>query len=86
MPLHEGDNYIRLLRHSAEQVSEVAAASEPRDGRCLRDCFATLTFDADHGTGHAQDIAYTRTFLPGLKNFHRTAAQNDRAAIFTVDH
>lgn len=47
--------------------------------------FATLTFDAYQGTGDAEDIAYTQAFLPGLKNFYRTAAQTGRAAIFTVD-
>lgn len=48
--------------------------------------FATLTFDAHQGTGDAEDIAYTQAFLPGLKTFYRTAAQNGRAAVFTVDH
>ncbi|MFH9089210.1 hypothetical protein [Streptomyces sp. NPDC017673] len=35
--------------------------------------------------GDTEDIGYTQTFLPGLKNFYRTAARNGRAAIFTVD-
>jgi hypothetical protein len=84
VPLHEGDDYI-ICYVTAEQVREVAAALEPLDGQWLHDRFATLTFDAYQGTGDAEDIAYTQAFLPGLRDFYRTAAHNGRAAIFTVD-
>ncbi|MCC5474523.1 YfbM family protein [Streptomyces sp. NPDC059680] len=84
VPLHESDDYI-VCYVTAEQVREVAAALEPLDGQWLCDRFSTLTFNAYQGTADAEDIAYTQAFLPGLKNFYRTAARNGRAAIFTVD-
>ncbi|MEU1600701.1 DUF1877 family protein [Streptomyces sp. NPDC005708] len=83
VPLHEGDNYI-VCYVTADQVREVAKALEPLDGQWLSDRFATLTFDAYQGTGDADDIAYTQAFLPGLRSFYLTAAQNGRAVIFTV--
>ncbi|GAB2657488.1 YfbM family protein [Prescottella soli] len=83
-PLHDGDDYL-VCHVTAEQVREVAAALEPLDGQWLRDRFATLTFVDYEGTGDADDIAYTAAFLPDLKDFYRTAAQNGRAVIFTVD-
>ncbi|WP_217562032.1 DUF1877 family protein [Streptomyces sp. GbtcB6] len=83
VPLHEGDHYI-VCYVAPEQVSEIAAALQPLDDQWLGNRFATLTFDDYQGTGDAEDIAYTQAFLPGLKNFYRTAAQNGRAAIFTV--
>lgn len=84
VPLHEGADYS-VCCVTVEQVRDVAAALEPLGGQWLRDRFATLTFDAYQGTGDTEDIAYTQAFLPGLKNFYRTAAQNSQAAIFTVD-
>jgi hypothetical protein len=84
VPLHEGDDYI-VCYVTADQVREDAAALEPLDGQWLSNRFATLTFAAYQGTGDTEDIAYTQVFLPGLKTFYRTAAQNGRAAIFTVD-
>ncbi|MGW1863867.1 DUF1877 family protein [Streptomyces collinus] len=83
VPLHEGDNYI-VCYVTADQVREVAKALELLDGQWLSDRFATLTFDAYQGTGDADDIAYTQAFLPGLRSFYLTAAQNGRAVIFTV--
>ena len=84
LPLHEGDDYI-VCYVTAEQVREVVAALESLDEQWLRDRFATLTFNDYQGTADAEDIAYTQAFLPGLTDFYRTAAQNRRAAIFTVD-
>ncbi|MGV9563526.1 DUF1877 family protein [Streptomyces sp. NPDC003480] len=84
VPLHEGDDYI-VCYVAPDQVREVAAALEPLDNQWLSNRFATLTFEAYQGTGDAEDIAYTQAFLPGLKNFYHTAAQNGRAVIFTVD-
>ncbi|MGW3312984.1 DUF1877 family protein [Streptomyces sp. NPDC001073] len=81
--LHGGDDYI-VCYVTADEVREIAKALEPLDGQWLSGRFATLTFDAYQGTGDAEDIAYTQAFLPGLKNFYLTAAQNDRAVIFTV--
>lgn len=83
VPLHEGDDYI-VCHVTAEQVPEVAAALDAVDGPWLRDRFATLSFPAYQGTGDAEDIAYTQAFLPGLKDFYRTAARDGRAVIFTV--
>ncbi|MER6210865.1 DUF1877 family protein [Streptomyces sp. NPDC001642] len=83
VPLHGGDDYI-VCYVTADQVREIAKALEPLDGQWLSDRFAMLTFDAYQSTGDAEDIAYTQAFLPGLKNFYLTAAQNDRAVIFTV--
>ncbi|MEU4095827.1 YfbM family protein [Streptomyces sp. NPDC026673] len=83
VPLHEGDDYI-VCHVTAEQVPEVAAALDALDGPWLRDRFATLDFPAYQGTGDAEDIAYTQAFLPGLRDFYRTAARDGRAVIFTV--
>ncbi|MFE2584859.1 DUF1877 family protein [Streptomyces sp. NPDC059378] len=84
VPLHEGDDYI-VCYVAPEQVHEVAAALEPVDDQWLSNRFATLTFNDYQGTGNAEDIAYTQAFLPGLKDFYRTAAQSGSAVIFTVD-
>lgn len=84
VPLHEGDDHI-VCYVTAEEVREVAAALEPLDETWLHDRFTTLTFDSYQGTGDAADIAYTQAFLPGLKDFYRTAARNGRAVVFTVD-
>ncbi|MCX4808486.1 YfbM family protein [Streptomyces sp. NBC_01214] len=81
--LHEGDYIVCYV--AADQVREVAVALEPLDEQWLSNRFVTLTFDSYQGVGDAEDIAYTQGFLPGLKNFYRTAAQNGRAAVFTVD-
>lgn len=85
VPLHEGDDYV-VCYVTADQVREGAAALELLDVQWLNHRFATLTFDAHQGTGDAEDIAHTQAFLPGLKTFYRTAEQNGRAAVFTVDH
>ncbi|WP_333772265.1 DUF1877 family protein [Streptomyces sp. IBSBF 3136] len=84
VPLHQGDDYI-VCYVAADQVREVAAALEALDNQWLSDRYATLTFDDYQGVADAEDLAYTQAFLPGLKNFYRTAAQNGHAAIFTVD-
>lgn len=83
VPRYGGDDHI-VCYVAADQVREVAAALEPLDDRWLSNRFATLTFGDHQGTGDAEDITYTQSFLPGLKNFCRTAAWNGRAAIFTV--
>ncbi|MFE5325449.1 YfbM family protein [Embleya sp. NPDC056575] len=82
--LHDGDDYI-VSYVDPDQVREIAAALAGLDEPWLRERFATLTFDDYQGTGDENDITYTLAFLPGLKDFYRTAAANGQAAIFTVD-
>ncbi|AWW41939.1 YfbM family protein [Streptomyces cadmiisoli] len=82
--LHDGDDYI-VSYVNPDQVREIAKALGPLDEQWLRDRFTTLTFEDYQGNGDAEDVAYTLASLPGLKDFYRTAAQDGRAAIFTVD-
>jgi hypothetical protein len=84
VPLYGGDDYI-VCYVDPDEVREVASALEPLGAQWLRARFATLTFADYQGAADAGDIAYTQVFLPGLQDFYRTAAENGRAVIFTVD-
>ncbi|MFJ5924419.1 YfbM family protein [Kitasatospora sp. NPDC092948] len=83
-PMYDGDDYV-VCRVEPGEVRAVAAALEGIDEAWLRRRYAELEFEEYDGARGEDDLAYTVSFLPDLREFYRRAAEEGRAVVFTVD-
>jgi hypothetical protein len=79
----DSDYLVALVR--ADQVSTIADALTPVDRAWLRRRYDALPFPGyERGRGE-EDFAYTWGNVDGIAAFFKTAAQDGRAVIFSVE-
>jgi hypothetical protein len=82
--LHEGEERI-VAYASGDQVADIAAALALVDQAWLRQRYDGLEFPDYQGHRGDDDFDYTWVNCRGLSDFFQSAAELNRAVIFTVD-